>query len=561
MYSDSKIKPFAFSSSYVDFNDQNFLKIKQECLEAAKYFEDNQFPESKITKNAVWLRPGQIVKYPKLFVNGCSRFDLKQGNNLGNCWVIAAMANLAMHPKLLNQVVCIDNGDFDESYAGIFHFRFWHNAHWIDIVIDDRLPTQNEKLMFVRSTEENEFWSALLEKAYAKLYGGYDYIIGGFCNDALSNFTGGVTETYDLCNPDPKLFIMMKKSFERNTLMDVALLDPSKERLGLYSPHAYSITKVVTIKTLDDKEVDLIRIRNPWGNHVEWRGAWSDKSKNWENVSDEEKARIKFKVNTDGEFYMSFQDFLKSFDEIEICNLTPDLLDCTPRSDREWKMKSFIGTLNNDSHYFELFDPDDDDDLCTVVISICQFRENHEDALTEIYFQIKSKGELVLEKDLKNFAREKVCREYFKPGIYSIDVYGEDDYKYLLRIFYEDKIYYETSVAIENDFYEYFNIFDVDDIPEKMSIPKIICPIENDHNCYVYFENEKSQDRFEFKQNVEINKLPIVPKYQKNVKVQKSAKNSGLCMRMGKILVYIWLFFVIFGFFLIASLIYDTIKT
>uniref|UniRef100_A0A183I9P8 Calpain catalytic domain-containing protein n=1 Tax=Soboliphyme baturini TaxID=241478 RepID=A0A183I9P8_9BILA len=66
------------------------------------------------------------------------------------------------------------------------------------------------------------------------------------------------------------------------------------------------LTVKVEVKTGKKTEtVELIRLRNPWGQKTEWNGAWGDRSKEWKSVSEEQKRRLKLRVLDDGEFWYS----------------------------------------------------------------------------------------------------------------------------------------------------------------------------------------------------------------------------------------------------------------
>ncbi|XP_073995025.1 calpain-A-like isoform X2 [Rhodnius prolixus] len=338
---------------------QDYIGLKAQCLSRGSLFEDPLFPADNSTlfyskpnqPTYKWKRPGEICNNPKFFVSGASRLDVQQGF-LGDCWLSVTIANLSLNQHIFELIV--PNGQsFEENYAGIFHFRFWRFGRWVDVVIDDRLPTDQDELAYLHSSDKNEFWSALLHKAYAKIHGSYEALNHGNEVEAMEDFTGGICEMFSLRLEVPdNLFTIMLKAFERSSLMTCAT--PAGGTLqkrtpqGLITDHSYSVTKVqyveVDTPTLSGR-FPLIRLRNPWGQ-VEWNGAWSDNWPEWKHISEKTKEELKMQQKIDGEFWISYTDFLQCFNDLSICNLHPDSLIPYIYKDDDsklWKLYCFEG--------------------------------------------------------------------------------------------------------------------------------------------------------------------------------------------------------------------------
>nr|1ZIV_A Chain A, Calpain 9 [Homo sapiens] len=315
----------------------SFEQMRQECLQRGTLFEDADFPASNSSLfyserpqiPFVWKRPGEIVKNPEFILGGATRTDICQGE-LGDCWLLAAIASLTLNQKALARVIPQDQS-FGPGYAGIFHFQFWQHSEWLDVVIDDRLPTFRDRLVFLHSADHNEFWSALLEKAYAKLNGSYEALKGGSAIEAMEDFTGGVAETFQTKEAPENFYEILEKALKRGSLLgcfiDTRSAAESEARtpFGLIKGHAYSVTGIDQV-SFRGQRIELIRIRNPWGQ-VEWNGSWSDSSPEWRSVGPAEQKRLCHTALDDGEFWMAFKDFKAHFDKVEICNLTPDALE------------------------------------------------------------------------------------------------------------------------------------------------------------------------------------------------------------------------------------------
>ncbi|NXL57602.1 CAN14 protein, partial [Chordeiles acutipennis] len=318
---------------------QNYQALLETCLRNKCLFTDDSFPAhissigtgallKKLPQNLQWKRPHALHRNPVFYAANRKQLDLCQGL-VENCWFLAALEALTFHQDILAAVVP-QNQSFERKYAGIFHFRFWHFGEWVDVVVDDRLPVNEAgELVFVSSVYKNVFWGALLEKAYAKLYGSYEDLQIGQVSEALVDFTGGVNIRIKLAAAPPDLWdILTRATYSRSlmgcqTHLGVRLGATKVLKNGLVAGHAYTVTGIRKVTCQYGPE-NLVRLRNPWGK-IEWKGDWSDSSYKWELLSPKEKILLR-KKKEDGEFWMSLRDFKIHFVDLMICKLTPDLM-------------------------------------------------------------------------------------------------------------------------------------------------------------------------------------------------------------------------------------------
>ena len=325
------------------------------------------FESRKAGQTVVWKRGSQLspkgAAAMRLFDHGVEPADICQGT-LGDCWLLSALACLAEFPGAVEKV--FDNREY--SLRGKYTVRLYdkQRSRFVNITVDDFFPCdeQSGAPLFTQPNGE-ELWVMILEKAFAKLCGSYAALEGGHTLFALEALTGekvykfhrGSGETmwkkFGMEHKPTKnnkravefrgsgealdndaMFKLIKKLDQQDCVLGAGTLGKDttlkegrgdSKSGGIVPGHAYTIIAVRELVSTAGP-VRLLKIRNPWGS-FEWKGAWSDNSPEWA-ANPLVRAQVRPKGgDDDGVFYIAWEDFLKHFDNVDVCLRTSGIAD------------------------------------------------------------------------------------------------------------------------------------------------------------------------------------------------------------------------------------------
>jgi|GEM_PF-4609319 len=254
----------------------------------------------------------------QLVVGGIQSSDVDQGS-IGDCYFLSSMASVAQtHPELLKNAITANP---DGTYTVKFHQppvvgNLLKATGWGGVVaqgyvsrglealgikptatsevqIDGKLPVKNGSEPYVHNGQ-TELWPMLMEKAFAKNFGGYTAIgNGGEAGSALTALTGAPVDHTSVHKASTdELWAKLSAASAAKDPM-VATTGKSAPNPDIVTGHCYSV-----FGTEEKDGQRYVVLRNPWGHHEPGKDAADD-----------------------GVFRMTVEDFQKNYNALDIAKV------------------------------------------------------------------------------------------------------------------------------------------------------------------------------------------------------------------------------------------------
>lgn len=309
---DAKVKRFATlnnQSSFSDGNDPEFPPTMQSIGDAGSTCGDTAAGISEgCEKYNHWKTMQDVAKskgltFSVIGTSGINWNDVQQGE-LGNCYFLAALAAIAnARPEILDNMF-VDKHLWSEN---IFKTRWFFGGQESIVTVDNMIPAGDYGTFFTHQSLTGEFWTVILAKTWAKIYGNFKAVEAGNSDVVIRAITGSASEY--LLMPQQtadKLWNILLKGTQQKFPTGAGTGSVGNPTAyGLAVGHAYAVMGA----RVDETYGKVVEMYNPWGSDN-----YNGSVPNTEAINGPNK----------GKFTMTFAEFMDAYDEVSINFVMPD---------------------------------------------------------------------------------------------------------------------------------------------------------------------------------------------------------------------------------------------
>ena len=202
---------------------------------------------------------------------------------------------------------------------GYYELYIYTNGQYKILIVDDYFPIiKGTTILRFSKPVKNEIWLLLMEKAFAKLHGGYGALFSCDVSTVVQTFTGFPIERlnfYDML--DIEDFDEMIRVNKNTNIINICPNKDTCQEIGVVKGRAYQVEDIFDVRNNNNGKEEcltILKIRNLF-EYNKYTGDWAPGGSKF---TDTVKNIVGYKSDEKNVMYISKEDAFKYFSQIQI---------------------------------------------------------------------------------------------------------------------------------------------------------------------------------------------------------------------------------------------------